>query len=140
MECVLTLRAGYHLALRAAQGWAQAGLTLLQVSRPVPTYSTLWRRGARSEGELSSFSSSAPVPLVLDARGFKVYGAGEGKVRQHGWSTRRTWRKLPLGVAETPGESVAAVASEASGTDEEVVPDLVAQVDRPIQHVSADGA
>jgi hypothetical protein len=84
--------------------------------------------------------ASGPVHLVLDSSGFKVYGAGEGKVRQHGWSKRRTWPKLHLGVDEAMGEIVAAVASEASVTDDEVVPDLVEQVERPIRQVSADGA
>jgi hypothetical protein len=140
IQCVLTLRAVYHLALRAAQGLAESVFTLLEVSVPVPTYSTLSRRGARSEIDLSRFSSSAPVHLVLDSSGFKVYGEGEWKVRQHGWSKRRTWRKLHLGVDEATGEIVAAVASEAGVTDDDVVPDLMEQVDRPIQLVSADGA
>ena len=140
IECVLTLRAVYHLALRAAQGLAQSVFALLRVSLPVPTYSTLSRRGARSEVDLARFSSPAPVHLVLDSSGFKVYGEGEWKVRQHGWSKRRTWRKLHLAVDEATGEIVAAVASEAGVTDDDVVPDLVEQVERPIRQVSADGA
>jgi len=90
IQCVLTLRAVYHLALRAAQGLAESVFILLQVSLPVPTYSTLSRRGARSEIELSRVSLSEPGQLVLDSSGFKVYGEGEWKVRQHGWSKRRT--------------------------------------------------
>jgi hypothetical protein len=140
IQCVLTLRAVYHVALRAAQGLAESVFTLLQVSLPVPTYSTLSRRGARSEIELSRLPSSGPVHLVLDSSGFKVYGEGEWKVRQHGWSKRRTWRKLHLAVDEATGEIVAAVASEAGVTDDDVVPDLVGQVDRPIRQLSADGA
>ena len=140
IQCVLTLRAVYHLALRAAQGLAQAVFALLQVSFPVPTCSTLSRRGARSASELSRLPSSGPVPLVLDASGFKVYGEGEWKARQRGWSKRRTWRTLHLGVDEATGEIVAVVASEAGVTDEEVVPDLVDQVERPIEQVSAEGA
>jgi hypothetical protein len=77
---------------------------------------------------------------VLDSSGFKVYGEGEWKVRQHGWSKRRTWRKLHLGIDEATGEIVAAVASEAGVTDDDVVPELVDQVERPIYQVSADGA
>ena len=140
IQCVLTLRAVYYLALRAAQGLAESVFTLLQVSLPVPTYSTLSRRGARSEVELSRVPSSGPVHLVLDSSGFKVYGEGEWKVRQHGWSKRRTWRKLHLAVDEATGEIVAAVASEAGVTDDDVVPDLMEQVDRPVKQVSADGA
>ena len=140
IQCVLTLRAVYQLALRAAQGFAESLFTLLQVSLPVPPYRTLSRRGARSEVELSRFASTTPMHLVLDSSGFKVYGEGEWKVRQHGWSKRRTWRKLHLGVDEATGEIVAAVVSEAGVTDDDVVTDLVDQVERPIAQVSADGA
>lgn len=136
----LNVAGGLSLALRAAQGFAESVLTLLQVGLPVPTYSTLSRRGARSEVELSRLSASGPMHLVLDSSGFKVYGEGEWKVRQHGWSKRRTWRKLHLGVDEATGEIVAAVVSEAGVTDDDVVPDLVAQVDRPLAQMSADGA
>src|SRR3954470_1770713 len=65
LQCVLTLRAVYHLALRAAQGLAESVFALLQMSLSVPTYSTLSRRGARSEVNLSRFSSSTPIQLVL---------------------------------------------------------------------------
>src|SRR5215213_7874599 len=140
IQCVLTLRVVYHLALRAVQGLAQSVFALLQVRLPVPTYSTLSRRGARSEMELLRLPTSGPVHLVLDSSGCKVYGEGEWKVRQHGWSKRRTWRKLHLGVDEATGEIMAAVASEAGVMDDDVVPDLVEQVERPIQQVSADGA
>ena len=36
IQCALTLRAVYHLALRGAQGLAQSVFTLLQVSLPGP--------------------------------------------------------------------------------------------------------
>ena len=77
---------------------------------------------------------------MIDSSGFKVYGEGEWKVRQHGWSKRRTWRKLHLGVDEATGEIVAAVASEAGVSDDNALPDIVAQVEGEIRQVSADGA
>jgi hypothetical protein len=42
--------------------------------------------------------------LVIDSSGFKVYGEGEWKVRLHGWSKRRPWRKLRLAVDEATGD------------------------------------
>jgi hypothetical protein len=32
--------------------------------------------------------------IGIDSTGLKVYGEGEWKVRKHGWSKHRTWRKL----------------------------------------------
>jgi len=136
----LTLRAVYHLALRAAEGLARSVFELLEVALPVPSYSTLSRRAAALSLALGALPRSTPLHLVIDSSGFKVYGEGEWKVRQHGWSKRRTWRKLHLAVNEATGEIVAAVASEAGVSDDEALPDIVAQVEGDIGQVSADGA
>jgi transposase len=140
ISCVLTLRAVYHLALRAAEGLARSVFALLKVSLPVPSYSTLSRRAAEVAVALGALPRSGPVHLVIDASGVKVYGEGEWQVRQQGWSKRRTWRKLHLAVDEATGEIVAAVVSEASVTDDEAVPDLLDQGAGEIGQVSADGA
>jgi hypothetical protein len=140
ISCVLTLRAVYHLALRATEGLARSVFTLLEVALPVPSYSTLSRRAADLSVALGARLRSTPLQLVIDSRGFKVYGEGEWKVRQHGWSKRRTWRKLHLGVDEATGELVAAMASEASVSDDAVLPELIGQVQGEIRQVSADGA
>ena len=90
--------------------------------------------------ELTRLPSSGPVHFVLNSSGFKIYGEEEWKVRQHGSSKRRSWRKLHLAVDEATGEIMAAVASETGVTNDNAVSDLVEQVNRPIQHVRADGA
>jgi len=79
---------------------------------------------------------------VVDSSGFKVYGEGEWKVRQHGWSKRRTWRKLHLGVDEASGQIVAATASTNDIRDDEVLGDLLEQVppERQLHQVSGDGS
>src|SRR5205823_1250623 len=102
--------------------------------------STLSRRAAELSVVLGALPRATPLHLGIDSSGFKVYGEGEGKVRQHGWSKRRKWGKLHLGVDEATGEIVAAVASEAGVADDEVVPDLLAQGQGEIRQVSADGA
>jgi hypothetical protein len=140
IKCVLTLRTVYHLALRATQGLARSVFALLEVALPVPSYSTLSRRAAEVPVALGAPPQAGPLHLVIDSSGFKVYGEGEWKVRQHGWSKRRTWRKLHLAVDADSGEIVAAVASEAGVSDDEALPDLLAQVPGAIGQVSADGA
>ncbi|HKA53673.1 MAG TPA: IS5 family transposase [Candidatus Binatia bacterium] len=140
ISCVLTLRAVYHLALRAAEGLARSVFAPLAVSLPVPSYSTLSRRAAELTIVLGALPRTTPLHLVIDPSGFKVYGEGEWEVRQHGWRKRRTWRKRHLAVDEATGEIVAAVASEAGVSDDEVLPDLLAQVPGVICQVSAAGA
>jgi hypothetical protein len=140
INCVLTLRAVYHLALRATVGLARSVFALLEVALPVPCYSTLSRRAAEVSVALGARPRSTPLHLVSDSSGFKVYGEGEWKVRQHGWSKRRTWRKLHLAVDEATGEILVAVASEATVADAEALPDLLAPVKGNLRQVSAEGA
>jgi transposase len=137
---VLTLRAVYHLAVRATEGLARSLFTLLQAALPVPSYSPLSRRAAEVGVALGALPRSGPLQLVIDSRGLKVYGEGEGKGRLHGWSKRRTWRKLHRAVDEATGEIGAAVASEAGGSDDAALPDLLAQGPGEIEQVSAEGA
>lgn len=44
IECALTLKAVFHLSLRATQGFLESVLALLRLELPVPDYSTLSRR------------------------------------------------------------------------------------------------
>jgi Transposase DDE domain len=97
MQCLLTLRAVFHLPLRATQGMAQSVFQLMGLDLAVPHYSTLSRRAADLEVDLAR-KSQGPLHLVLDSTGLKVYGEGEWKVRKHGYSKRRTWRKLHLAI------------------------------------------
>lgn len=47
---------------------------------------------------LKKLSSRRPHDIVFDSTCLKIYGEGEWKVKQHGTSKRRTWRKLHLGI------------------------------------------
>ena len=99
IACVLTLGAVFHLPLRQQQGFAASVIGLLQVDLPVPDYSTLCRRRQSLSVDVPgscSLCARDGVPIVVDSTGLKIYGEGEWKVRQHGVSKRRTWRKLHL--------------------------------------------
>ena len=60
-------------------------------------------------------------------------------MRQHGWSVRRTWRKLHLGVNEATGEIVAETLTENSIDDASQVEPLLEQVDDEIEMLGGDG-
>ena len=104
IECLLTLRAVYHLTLRATEGFAHSLFGLMGVDLPVPDYTTLCRRATTVRITLPK-EAEGPLHLVLDSTGLKVYGEGEWKVRQHGYSKRRTWLKLHLAVDPRPTRS-----------------------------------
>jgi IS5 family transposase len=139
IECLLTLRAVYHLTLRATEGFAGSLFALMGLELPVPDYSTLCRRAQALRITLPK-KATGPLHLVLDSTGLKVYGEGEWKVRKHGYSKRRTWLKLHLAIDPETHEIQAALVSEPGVTDAEAVPDLLNQVDNPIEAAEADGA
>jgi len=70
---------------------------------------------------------SGPVHLVVDSTGLKVFGEGEWKVRQHGVSRRRLWRKLHLGVDEATGMILTHKPTPGNVHDGPVPPKLLAR-------------
>ena len=140
--CVLTLQVVYRLPLRATEGLLISLFILLGLNLPVPDYSTLSRRRKTLSVPLSSTPAPDPkqnLHLVVDSTGFKVYGEGEWKVRQHGWSKRRTWRKLHLGIDQASGQVRAALVTTPYTRDKAMLELLLDQVPEPIAQVSADG-
>jgi IS5 family transposase len=139
IECLLTVKAVFHLAYRQTEGFACSISELLGVKLPIPDYTTLNRRAKELKVQLPT-SEKGPIHLVLDSTGLKVYGEGEWKVRQHGYSQRRSWRKLHLAVDEATGEIEAEVLTEARVDDAEVTVELLEQTRTTIEQMSADGA
>ena len=93
IQCLLMVRSVFHLTLRAAEGFLRSVFHLLEWELPVPDYTTLCKRVKRLAVSLLR-KAAGPLHLVLDSTGLKVFGEGEWKVRQHGYTKRRTWRKL----------------------------------------------
>ena len=137
IRCAPNLRAVSRLTLRQAQ-WFLASLAgRLLPGLPVPHYSTLCRRAA-GLGIPAPTRGSGPVHLVVDSTGLKVFGEGEWKVRQHGVSKRRLWRKLHLGVDEATGLILTHKLTLSNAHDGPVLPKLLAQIDGPLEQVSAE--
>jgi len=103
----------------------------------IPHYSTLSRHQQTLEVQLPRSSHGIPKHLMIDSTGLKIYGEGERKVRQHGISKRRTWRKLHVAVDAQTQEVVAVELTANFVGDAEVLPDLLDQLD---DTESADGA
>jgi IS5 family transposase len=135
-----TLQEIYHLGLRQTQGLMKSIGAVLHLTVAIPDYSTLSRRRATLAVALPRTRTKEALHVVVDSTGVKVFGEGEWKVRQHGYTRRRTWRKVHVGVDEASGEIVAAIVTTNSGHDSQELPDLLAQVEEEISQVSGDGA
>lgn len=131
----------FHQAGRQTCGLLESIFRLLKVDLAVPDHSTLSRRMAGIEVGLPIKASSGRARhLVIDSTGLKVYGEGEWKVRTHGASKRRTWRKLHLCLDAETGEVIVAGASDNSVSDCAMFPEILAAVEEKIEQVSADGS
>jgi nucleotide-binding universal stress UspA family protein len=118
---------------------AQSIFELMGLDLGVPHYSTLSRRAADLEVDLAR-KSKGPLHLVLDSTGPKVYGEGEWEVREHGYSKRRTWRKLHLAIDAETHEVQAVAVTEAGVDDAEEVVHLLEPIEREIASAAGDGA
>ena len=134
IETALTIKAVYHLGLRQTEGMITSVVELLGLCLDVPDYSTICRRQGELKISLPVQSHNKPLHIVFDSTGLKVYGEGEWKVRQHGYSKRRTWRKLHLGVDEASGEIQASELSPNQVDDASCVDPLLDQIESPREH------
>jgi hypothetical protein len=139
IEIILTIKEIYHLTNRQTEGFMRSLFGMLKIALPVPDHSTLSRRGKKLKVNLPKKTSQS-FDVVMDSTGLKIYGEGEWKVRQHGVSKRRTWRKLHIGADPKNGEIQVALLTENSVSDDEVVADLLAQIEQEISKFAADGA
>lgn len=140
IECALALRAVYRLPYRQTEGLCQSIMNMLGAEVSVPDYTTLCKCCEGLGVTLPISTSQNAKHIVVDSTGLKVYGEGEWKVRQHGYSKRRTWRKLHLSVDEATQEIQAVVLTEAGVDDAEAGCQLLNDTPGPIEQVSADGA
>ena len=141
IKCGLRLRALYQLPLRALQGFLSSLFLLSGITLDVPHFSTFSRRQKTLAYEWSCENKSDENNYIaIDATGIKVFGEGEWKTRVHGYTYRRTWRKLHLAVDVDTHEIKAVAVSTNDFKDGELLNDLLAQLNGGIEKIFADGA
>lgn len=125
---------------RQTEGFGRALATMLNVDVTIPHHTSLQKRSAKLNVSIRATKSSGPIDVVVDSTGLKVYGEGEWKVRKHGASKRRTWRKLHLAVNPDTHEIVAQVLTENGGHDADQVEVLLDQTGDQVECFHGDGA
>ena len=140
--CVLLIRSVYHLPLRALQGFLFSLIGLLGLGILAPSYSQICRRAKDLKKALKKLSNRRPCDVVFDSTGLKVYGEGEWKVRQHGVSKRRTWKKLHIGLDPDSGEiMIADLTCNGIGSgDAETAEKLIQKLPKGVRRIFGDGA
>jgi len=139
IEIMLIIKEVFHLTNRGVEGFVCSLFFMRNIHLPVPDHSTLSKRSKTLKVKVSK-KSSGSLNIVLDSTGLKIYGEGEWKVRKHGYSKHRTWRKLHVGANPDNGEIQVVVLTENSISDDAVVKDMLEQIEQTLLACTADGA
>jgi IS5 family transposase len=139
IEIMWILKEVFHLTHRGVEGFVRSWFARLDIHLPVPDHTTLSKRGQRLQVKLPR-KAHGSLHLVLDSTGLKIYGEGEWKVRKHGYSKRRTWRKLHLSGNPDTGEILTVMLTENSVSDDTAVQALVEPIEAGLLSCAADGA
>ena len=142
IEFCLTLKGLFQLPLRQVTGLVESLLRMEGLGWPALDYTTLCRRQKSLSVDLLGRPSSGGLHLLVDSAGIKMMGEGEWKMRKHGASYRRQWRKVHIGIdAETLYIRALEMTTNSNG-DGQTPPDLLRQIpeDETILSVGGDGA
>ncbi len=137
----LCLRAVFRLALRQTEGLIGSIIGLLGLDLAIPDHTTLCRRADGLDVPRPQSSPGAgAMHLIVDSTGLKFHGPGEWLVEKHGTRTRRSWRKLHIGLDADTGRIVAAELTTNEVDDGFQVGPLLDQVAGAVASFTADGA
>ena len=78
--------------------------------------------------------------LLVDSTGLRLCGPGEWLVEKHGSRTRRSWRKLHIGVDADTGRIVASVLTDKDADDGSQVGRLLDRIEGAVASFTGDGA
>ena len=142
VQCCLTMKVLFGLALRQTQGFVQSVLTLSGLDWQAPDYSTMSRREKRLQVQITARPSRGGLHLLVDSTGIKMLGEGEWKTRKHGAEYRRQWRKVHLGIDAETLEIRAIEVTDNRVGDAPMLPELLGQIpaEEVVLSVSGDGA
>jgi hypothetical protein len=128
--CALMIRAVFHCKLRQLQGFIESLIKMLGLDLNCPHYSVFCRRAKNLKIPLRKpLKPGENLNIIFDSTGLKVFGEGEWKTRKHGYSKRRTWRKLHVGMCADSGQIVVGALSSNSVTDDAAMLEMMDGLD-----------
>lgn len=105
----------------------------------IPSYTQLCRRQKSLNIKLRhSVNTTEGIHVVVDATGLKIFGEGEWKVRQHGYTKHRMWRKLHVGIDVKTKQFVMAELSDNHVGENKKLKTLLNQYEGLIDRVGGD--
>lgn len=142
IQCCLTMKCLFGLALRQTTGMVDGLLRLAELDWAVPDFSTLSRRQKDLQVRIPVQKQQGCLHLLIDSTGIKMMGEGEWQVKKHGAGYRRQWRKLHLGIDAQTLEIRAIEVTDNRTSDATMLPELLSQIPaaEELMTVTTDGA
>jgi Transposase DDE domain len=142
IRCGLMIKAVFHTTLRALQGFIKSIIKILKLDLICPHYSVFSRRAKGLRIPLRRLlKPGEKLNVIFDSTGVKVFGEGEWKVRKHGYTKRRTWRKVHVGMCADSGQVVVSGMTSNNVSDEEAMIYMMGLLEgTPLGDVIGDGA
>jgi hypothetical protein len=142
IRCGLMIKAVFRIALRALQGFIKSLITILGLDLTCPHYSVFCRRAKDLRIPLRKLlKPGEKLNVIFDSNGVKVYGEGEWKIRKHGYSKRRTWRKVHVGMCADSGQVVVSGMTSNNVSDDETMIHMMGALEGiPLGDILGDGA
>lgn len=128
--CAMAIKVVYRLPYRQLVGFIFFMFSVMRLALKIPHFTTIATRAKLLGKHLKKLSKRSPTDLVFDSSGFKIYGEGEWKVRQHGKQKRRRWKKFHIGVCPQTHEIIVAEVTELETADCEIGPELLKKAPR----------
>lgn len=124
--CALMIRAVFHCKFRQLQGFIESLVEILRLDLDCPHYSVFCRRAKKLSIPIrKSLRPGENLNIIFDSTGLKVFGEGEWKTRKHGYSKRRTWRKLHVGMCADSGQIIVGALSSNAVTDDAAMVEMM---------------
>lgn len=141
IETCLIISYLFKMPLRMTEGFFNSFFARENLQLKVPCYTQMSRRASSIKLPEIKIIPGQKVNLAFDSTGLKVFGEGEWKVRMHGASKRRVWRKLHVAV-DTETLLIAGVSLTKNSIDDAqvAVQMLTEKFVGQVKNVLGDGA
>ena len=138
---LLTFREVFKLTLRSLEGFIKSIFEMMGLDLPVPSYTQVSRRAKTLHKRIKKLlKGKKNCDIIFDSTGLKVYGEGEWKMKVHGKSKRRTWRKFHIGIDAHSQDILCCELTKNNEGDAEVAEKMLNKMSESIKSARGDGA
>ncbi len=138
---MLILKEVYRRSLRNLQGFVQSLFSGMGLDLPVPSYSQISRRAKSLHKKVNQLTQGKEARhVIFDSTGLKVHGEGEWKVKVHGKSKRRTWRKFHIGLGAQTQDIICCELTGNDKGDAEMAEQMLGKLPCKVKSARGDGA